>query len=326
MAKASRHVAILESIFGEDLVEQAVLEPRGFEVSYHHTHTAEEIIAAAQGACGILLETVHITPRVLDALPECRVVSRYGVGIDTIDVDACTAHGVAVMNVPDYCMDEVAEHALALALALSRGIVLYDRDIRQGGWINDRHGVRTLIGRNFGIVGFGRIGKAAAWRAAALGMNVLAYDLKPIPLPGVRVTFTNSLEELLPQVDVLSLHVPLTPQTRDLIGSREMALMKRSAILINTARGPVVNQDALVDALQRGIIAGAGTDVHTTEPIPPGSPLLSAPNLIVTPHMAYYSSEAQLKMRQMVAANVADFFEGKGEDHIVNGIRFSGSR
>jgi D-3-phosphoglycerate dehydrogenase len=321
MSNTTRRVAILETIFGEADIERAALAPRGYDVSYHHVFDEDEVIAAGRGACGILLETAHITPRVMDALPECKVYSRYGVGVDTIEVDAATERGIAVMNVPDYCMDEVAEHAIALAFALTRGVAAHDRGIRQGKWLIERHGVRTLVGRTFGIVGFGRIGKAVAWRAAALGMNVMAYDLQPVPLPGVRVKFAASLEELLPQVDVLSLHVPLNAHTRDLIGAPQLALMKHDAILVNTARGAVVNQAALVDALTRGLISGAAADVHTTEPIPSDSPLLSAPNLVLTPHMAFYSPEAQLKMRRMVAENIADFFDGKGEDHIVNGIR-----
>jgi D-3-phosphoglycerate dehydrogenase len=317
----SKRVAILESIFGNADIERSALEPRGYEVSYHATRTEDEIIEAGRGACALLVETVDITGRVLDALPEVRVVSRYGVGVDTIDVEAATARNVAVMNVPDYCMDEVAEHAIALMFALSRGVVQHDRLVRQGVWLTDRHGVRTLVGRKLGIVGFGRIGKATAWRAAGLGMDILAYDLQPVPLPGVRVKFTASLAELLPQVDVLTLHVPLNATTRNLIGARELALMMPHATLINTARGPVVNQEALVDALQRGQISAAALDVQTAEPIPPDSPLLRAPNLVLTPHIAYYSPEAQRKMRYMVAENVADFFDGKGEGHIVNRIQ-----
>ena len=323
MSNTTRRVAILETIFGEADIERAALEPRGYEVTYHHVFSEDEVIAVGKGACGILLETAHITPRVMDALPECKVYSRYGVGVDTIDVEAATPRGIAVMNVPDYCMDEVAEHAIAMAFALSRGIVENDRNVQQGKWFLERHGVRTLVGRTIGIVGFGRIGKAVGWRAAALGMNVMVYDQQPVPLPGVRVKFTSSLEELLPQVDVLSLHVPLNSHTRDLIGAAQLALMKPEAILVNTARGAVVNQAALVDALTRGLISGAAADVHTTEPIPADSPLLTAPNLILTPHMAFYSPESQLKMRRLVAENIADFFDGKGEDHVVNGIRYS---
>jgi len=317
----SKRVAILESIFGNADMERAVLEPRGYEVSYHHAHSEDEVIEAGRGAVGLLLETAHITQRIFDALPEVRVVSRYGVGYDTIDVAAATARNVAVMNVPDYCMDEVAEHAIALMFALSRGVVMHDAAIRQGGWLTSRYGIRTLAGRKIGIVGFGRIGKAVAWRAAALGMDVLIYDPKPAPLPGLRAVFVNSLHDLLPQVDVVTLHVPLLASTHGLIGAAEFALMKRDAILVNTARGAVVDPAALVDALQRGLISGAAADVHAIEPITPNSPLLTAPNLILTPHIAWYSQESQIRMRQYVAANVADFFDGKGGDHVVNGIR-----
>lgn len=322
MSNTKRRVAILESIFGNADIERAALEPRGFEVSYHHVFSEDEIIAAARGASGILLEAAHITPRVLDALPDVRVISRYGVGYDTIDVEAATARGVAVMNVPDYCMDEVAEHAIALMFALSRGVVEHNHVVRNGGWVTNRYGVRALVGRNFGIVGLGRIGKAAAWRAAALGMNVLAYDINPVPLPGVRVKFTTSLEELLAQSDVVSLHVPLIATTRNLIGAIEFAVMKRDAILINTARGAVVNQEALVEALRNERIGGAAADVHTTEPIPADSPLFGLPHFIITTHIAYHSPDSQIKLRHMVAENIADFFDGKGETHIVNGIRY----
>jgi D-3-phosphoglycerate dehydrogenase len=317
----SKRVAILESIFGNADIERAALEPRGYEVSYHHAHTEDEVIEAGKGACGLLLETARITPRIYDALPEVRVVSRYGVGYDTIDVAAATARNVAVMNVPDYCMDEVAEHAIALMFALSRGVVAHDNVLRQGGWLTSRAGVRVLAGRTFGIVGFGRIGKAIAWRAAALGMNVMIYDPVPVPLPGLRATFVNSLQDLLPQVDVLTLHVPLNSSTRGLIGAAEFALMKRDAILVNTARGAVVDPVALIDALNRGLISGAAADVHAVEPIPADSPLFTTPNLILTPHIAWYSPESQIRMRRFVAENVADFFDGKGETHIVNGIR-----
>jgi D-3-phosphoglycerate dehydrogenase len=317
----SQRVAILESIFGDADIERAELEARGYSVTYHNAHREEEIIAVSQGACGLLLETAQITGRVLDALPGVRVLSRYGVGVDTIDVDAATARNVAVMNVPDYCMDEVAEHAVALMFALSRGVPVHDQALHSGGWAINRHGVRALVGRTLGIVGYGRIGKAVAWRAAGLGMNIRVYDQQPIPLPGVRATFVNSLHELLPQVDVLTLHVPLNSSTRGLIGAREFSLMKPDAILVNTARGAVVDEAALVDALQRSLISGAAADVYSNEPIPAGSPLLSAPHLILTPHMAWYSPESQARMRRMVAENIADFYEGKGEGHIVNGVR-----
>lgn len=317
----SKRVAILESIFGNADIERAALEPRGYEVSYHHAHTEDEIIAAGKGAVGLLLETAHITPRIFDALPEVRVVSRYGVGYDTIDVPAATARNVAVMNVPDYCMDEVAEHAIALMFSLTRGVVAHDRAVRQGGWITERYGVRTVAGRRMGIVGFGRIGHAVAWRAAALGMDVLVYDPAPMPLPGVRAVFTQSLDELLAQADVVTLHVPLTAGTRGMMGAAEFARMKRDAILINTARGPVVDTAALIEALQKRLISAAAADVQSTEPLPPDSPLLRAPNLVLTPHIAWYSPESQLRMRRMVAENVADFFDGKGDSHIVNQVR-----
>jgi D-3-phosphoglycerate dehydrogenase / 2-oxoglutarate reductase len=203
---------------------------------------------------------------------------------------------------------------------LSRGITYHDREQRRGVWLTGKPGMRTLVGRTLGIVGFGRIGKAVAWRAAGLGMDVMAYDIAPAPLPGVRVKFAASLHELLPQVDVLTLHVPLNASTRGLIGAREFALMKRDAILVNTARGAVVDQAALIEALRSGQIVAAAGDVHAPEPLQPDSPLLALPTYVATPHIGYYSPESQQRLRIMVAQNIVDYFAGKGRDHIVNDV------
>jgi len=314
-------ISIVQSDFGSDDVERPVITSRGFECRWHNAQTTEAIIAAGQGAAGVLVEWVDITDEILAAWPECKVVCRYGVGYDNVDHEAAARRGIAVMNVPDYCPDEVAEHAIALMFSVSRNIVRNNDEVRRGEWRSSFSGFHTLTGKTFGIVGFGRIGKATARRAAGLGMRVMAYDINPVPLPGLDVAFTNSLEELLPRADVLSLHVPLTPLTRRMIDASKLALMKKDAILVNTARGPVVVQQDLADALMQGRLAGAGLDVHEVEPLPMDAPIRQCPNIVLTSHMAFYSPDSLIRMRSWTAQNAADFLSGIDNGRIVNGVR-----
>ena len=316
-------ITIVQSDFGNDDIERPVITSRGFDCRWYNAQTTDAIIAAGQGAAGILIEWINVTDEILAGWPDCKVVARYGVGYDNVDHEAAAKRGIAVMNVPDYCLDEVAEHAIAMMFSISRSIVRNNDEMRRGEWRTPTSfsGFRTLAGKTFGIVGFGRIGKSVAKRAAGLGMRVMAYDIKPAPLPGLDVTFTNSLEELLPQVDVLSLHVPLTPLTRRMIDSSKLALMKKDAILVNTARGPVVVQQDLADALLRGHLAGAGLDVHEVEPVPMDAPIRQCPNVILTMHMAFYSPDSLIRMRSWTAQNAADFLNGIDNGRIVNGIK-----
>lgn len=314
-------ITLVQSDFADDLLERGIVESNGFTLHSYRDQDTPTIIANGRGAAGILVEWVQITDEILSHWPDCRVVCRYGVGYDNVDVEAATRRGIAVMNVPDYCVDEVAEHAIALTLALSRNIVGNNAALRRGVWRASFSGFRTLTGKTFGIVGFGRIGKSVARRAAALGMRVMAYDIKPAPLPGLDVTFTDSLEELLPQADVLSLHVPLTPLTRHMIDARRIALMKPDAILVNTARGPVVVQEDLAAALQRGYLWGAGLDVHEVEPPPMDAPIRACSNAILTMHMAFYSPDSLIRMRSYTAQNAVDFLKGIDNGRVVNGIK-----
>lgn len=316
-------ISIVQSDFGNDDVERPVITARGFECRWHNAQTPEAIIEAGRGAAGVLVEWASITDDILAEWPDCKVVARYGVGYDNVDIVAAARRGIAVMNVPDYCLDEVAEHAIALMFGVSRSIVRNNDELRRGEWRASFCGFRTLAGKTFGIVGFGRIGKATARRAAGLGMRVMAYDITPVPLPGLEVTFTSSLEELLTQADVLSLHVPLTPLTRGMIDASKLALMKRDAILVNTARGPVVVQQDLADALMRGHLAGAGLDVHEVEPLPMDAPIRQCPNVILTTHMAFYSPESLIRMRSWTAQNAVDFLSGIDNGRIVNGVSVS---
>ncbi len=270
--------------------------------------TEDDLIALAHDADALLISSREpITRRVIEALPRCRVISRYAVGIDHIDLDAAAERGIVVTHVPDYCTAEVADHALALILALNRRIVELDTSLRQGAWVKHSYHTRRILRGpvpplrelTLGLVGLGRIGRAVADRARPFGLRLVATDpyVDPAVFEDYGVT-PLALDELLQQADIVSLHCPLTPETRGLIGERALSLMKPSAVLVNTARGPVVDIPAVTAALQERRIAGAALDVADPEPLPEDSPLYRLPNVILTPHAAYYSERSVEIVRQ----------------------------
>ena len=241
------------------------------------------------------------------ALPALRVVGTPTVGFDHIDVEAAEARGIAVVSVPDYCTQEVADHTVAMLYALVRGIVELDRQVARGSWEARGAGaLRTISGLRVGIVGLGRIGGAVATRLLALGAEVWAHDVLPVVREGVRFV---ELDELLGECDAVTLHVPLTRETRGLIGRRQLESMRAGALLVNTSRGSVVDVGAVLQALRAGQLGGAALDVLPEEP-PPAPPL--APNLIVTPHAAYYSEKSERLAYELCIARVRDVLAGPG--------------
>jgi D-3-phosphoglycerate dehydrogenase len=254
------------------------------------------------GVVGVL--TVPERPvgeELMERLPALRVIGTASVGFDHVDLEAAERRGVAVLSVPDYCTEEVADHTLALLYALLRGIVTLDRQVAGGRWDAKGAGaLRTLAGLRVGIVGLGRIGGAVATRLLALGAEVWAHDVAPVARDGVRLV---DLDELLEACDAVTLHVPLTRETRGLVGRLELASMRHGALLVNTARGAVVDVGAVLQALRSGRLGGAALDVPPQEP-PPMRPL--APNLIVTPHAAYYSEAAAERAFRLCVARVRD--------------------
>jgi D-3-phosphoglycerate dehydrogenase len=237
----------------------------------------------------------------MSQLPALRVVGTATVGFDHVDIEAAERRGVAVVSVPDYCTEEVADHTLALLFALLRGVVVLDRSVAGGAWDAKAGGpLRTLAELRVGIVGLGRIGGAVASRLLALGAEVWAHDVRPVARDGVRLV---ELDELLATCDAVTLHVPLTGETRGLLSSSAISSMRPDALLVNTSRGAVVDVDALVDALRGGRIGGAALDVLPHEP-PPAAPV--APNLILTPHAAYYSAAAEERSYRLCVARVRE--------------------
>ncbi|WP_152042475.1 C-terminal binding protein [Salinigranum salinum] len=256
------------------------------------------------------------------ALDECRVVARYGIGVDNIAVDAATERGIPVTNVPDYCLEEVSIHALTLYLALARGLKSYDADVADGGWDRDVAApIHRLSTRTVGVVGYGAIGRAVGERAAALGADVVASDpfLTADDVaddPAELVEFAALLE----QSDVVTVHSPLTPETRELFDADAFSRMNEDAYFVNVARGPIVDGDALLAAVDDGEIAGAGLDVFPEEPPAADDPLRDHPKVITTPHVAWYSEEANDQRRETVTAIVRSALTGGDIENVVNDV------
>jgi D-3-phosphoglycerate dehydrogenase len=269
--------------------------------------TGFEVVRAPEAdVVAVLTIGVPVRSELVEQLPALRVVGTATVGFDHIDIDAAEKRGVAVVSVPDYCTDEVADHTLGLLLALVRGIVELDRDVARGGWNAQAAGpLRTLAELRVGIVGLGRIGGAVATRLLALGVEVWASDVLPVARDGVRFV---ELDELLADCDAITLHVPLTRETRGLIGRAQIASMKRSALLVNTSRGAVVDVGAVLEALRARQLGGAALDVLPHEP-PPAAPV--APNLVLTPHAAYYSEAATKRAVTLAVARVREILSAE---------------
>ncbi len=305
--------------FPDIALERDLFARHGIDVEVAQCRTEEEVIAAASGCFGALLQYAPITERVVTALPRLGIVSRIGAGYDTIDTDACARHGVWVANSPDYGVGEVATHALGLALALMRNIVAYHRDIAAGKWHYLSSGpLRRAREMTLGIVGLGRIGKRTAHISRDVFRRVIAYD--PYLIDGdfpVYVERVHALGELAQQADVVSLHTPLTAETRGMINAAIFGAMRRGSFLVNTARGAVVALPDLLAALDAGILGGAGLDVLPEEPIPRNSPLLSDPRVVLTPHAAFFSLEAEQELRRKAAQNLITWLATGRPDYVV---------
>jgi D-3-phosphoglycerate dehydrogenase len=284
------------------------------------TKKPEEFLDAAKD-CDALLNTYAgpITAEVMSKMPKCRIIARYGIGVDTIDLEAATRAGIIVTNNPTYCIEEVAEHTMALLLACARKIAFYDRLVRSGRWeVPPGKPIYRLVGRTLGLVGFGNIARQVAVRAAAFGMRVLYADpfVKEgqFDAPGKKV----ELETLLSESDFVSLHPPLTPETRKLMNDAAFSRMKPSAFLINCSRGPVVDTEALVRALDAKRIAGCALDTTDPEPLPDPHPLRGRDNVIVAPHAAWYSEQAMAGLQAGAPGEVRRVLSGEWPVNVVN--------
>jgi D-3-phosphoglycerate dehydrogenase len=303
------------------VVEQTLYGAAGHELIVAAGKDEESLCAAAPGCAAITTCYARVTARVMDAAgPSLKHVARYGVGVDNIDIAAATARGILETNVPDYCIDEVSYQALAMALDLARRTTALDRAMRAGQWAPQAAGpIYRLRGRTFGILGLGRIGTASAAKAVAFGFTVLAHD--PYLTPdqaaqrGARLV---DLPTLLAESDIISLHAPLTPETHHIINADTLARMKPTAYLINTARGPLVDNDAVVAALRAGRLAGAGLDVQEGEPLPITHPLFTLDNVLLTPHVAFYAEESLVDLQRRCAEEVIRVLAGQPPRNPIN--------
>ena len=283
---------------------------------------SEATLAALAADCdGIMTCFAQVTPAVVRAAAKCRVISRYGVGVDNIAVDVATELGIPVTYVPDYCVDEVSDHVMALLLTWNRQVGFYDGVAKAGRWEGtpSPHPLTRLRGQTIGIVGFGRIGRAVADKARAFGLDVLVFDPylpTDAALPdGVSAT---TLDDLLAMSDYVTVHTPLNDETRGLIGATAFGLMKPSAYIINCARGPIIDEPALIDALRGGQIAGAGLDVMESSAPPADHPLFAMDNVIVTPHVAFLSQQSVLELEVRTAQATVDVLQGRMPEFLVN--------
>lgn len=267
---------------------------------------------AIQNADALLVRWLRITPTIIKSLRRCKIIIRYGVGTDNVDAEAATEAGIMVGHVPYYCTDEVSNHAIALWMACVRKVVSTHQRLAAGGWgINPAEKMWRSAGRTMGLIGLGNIGQATARKLQGWNMRVLAADpyVNPDRAAALGVTLVD-LQELLRHSDYVSLHVPLLPETRHLIGANEFALMKPGAILINTARGPIVDSGALIDALDSGKIAAAALDVFEEEPPPADAPVRKHPAILLTDHVAWYSEESEAELKRTVAEDAVRVCKG----------------
>ncbi len=301
-----------ETVLRDEADAEAIVAPNGDETT---------LAALAADVDAIMTCFAQVTPAVLRAAPKCVAVGRFGVGVDNIAVDTATELGMAVTYVPDYCVDEVSDHAMALLLGWNRRVALFDNAVKRDGWGSVPLTMRMmrLRGKTLGVVGFGRIGQAVAQKALAFGFRILAHDPYMTPeqcaLRGARRA---DLDTLLRESDFVTLHSPLVPETENMIGARELALMKRDALLINCARGALIDEDALHHALTTGEIAAAALDVMADDHPPADHPLLALDNIIITPHVAFFSQEATLELERRAAREVACVLNGVMPDNLVN--------
>lgn len=308
-------VVISDQVFPSVDIERALLADidATLEVA---SGTVEEVLEVARDADAVLNTYLPWTEDSIQRLERCRIIARYGIGVDNVDLDAAREAGIIVTNVPDYSVEEVATHALGLILASLRKVMPADSSVRAGVWgVDNFRPIHRLSTLTVGLLGYGRIARKIAAPLETLGATIVAHD--PYLQPGPEMPPLLTFDELLAEADIVSLHLPLTDETRGVIGKTALEGMKDGAILVNTSRGPLVELEALAEALRSGKLSAAALDVFEQEPIDPGR-IEDIPNLIVTPHMAYYSEEALQESQRKAATQVVKALTGQPCDYQVN--------
>jgi glycerate dehydrogenase len=290
----------------------------------HDRTPVNQIVARAQGAPIVLTNKAPLPAATLEQLPELRYIGVAATGYNVVDIAAAKQRGIPVTNIPTYGTDSVAQHTIALLLTMARQVSLHNDAVQRGEWSRNADWCFTLTpiieltGRTLGVVGFGRIGEAVARIAAAMGMKIITDKANPptVPTPGYEVELVD-LDTLFARSDAITLHCPLTPQTQHMVNAARLAKMKPGAIILNTSRGPLIDNMALAQALRSGKLGGAGLDVLDVEPPPANHPLLGVPRCLITPHIAWYAVEARRRLLGVLADNVKAFLAGKPQN-VVN--------
>ena len=316
-------VAVTDYTFASLDVERAVLEPLGCRVVGPAAKSERALIELVADADAVITQFATIDAAAIAAMRRARVIVRYGIGVDNVDLAAASAQGIPVCNVPDYCIDEVADHTLALILALTRQILPHRDRVRGGRWESGAplSSMRALKELTVGVIGFGRIGRAVVARLRPFQCALLVSD--PI-VPRERIELAGGtavgLADLLRSADLVTLHCPSSPDTRRMINRETLATMKPGALLVNVGRGDLVETQAMIDALRDGRLGAAALDVCDPEPVPADSPLLTMDNVILTPHIASASVPAVSALRNSVAQTVANAVRGEDLPNVVNGL------
>lgn len=316
-------VAVTDHVFPNLEPTKQVLSELHADLKLAQATTPEAILDVAREADGVIVCYAKMPASVIEQLKKCKVMARTGIGVDNVDIDAASRKGIVVTNVPEYCEDEVSDHAMAMLLTLVRKIPFANKRAHAGKWetgaVNPIHRLR---GRTLGLVGLGKIPKLVAAKAQAFGLHVQTYDpYIPAQAAAKLGVKSVSLPELLSTSDYVSIHAPLTPETKNMFNADAFRQMKRGALLVNTARGPLVDVEALVDALAAGQLAGAALDVLPTEPPPVDSRLLGRDDVILTPHIGFYSEESMIDLQTKAAQQVALVLSGKEPRYPVNKIK-----
>lgn len=320
LPKAGKRVLITDYAWNSLDRERKVLAKVGATLVSAKTGDEDELAMLAANVEGILTCWKRVSQRVIQNAPRCVAIARYGIGLDNIDVSFATQSGIIVTHVPSYCVEEVAEHAMALLVSLARKVTFYDRAIKRGVYnLQSETPLYRISGKTLGILGFGKIAKVLCRKAASFGLKILVCNprLRKSELAGYAVEAVG-LQELLGRSDFISIHVPLTPETRHLFNLDSFRQMKSSAFLINTSRGDIIDTNALLIALDEGLIAGAGLDVLAKEPPVPNDPLILHPRTIITPHAAFNSEESLQELQETVAQQMADVLSGRLPPFVVN--------
>lgn len=315
-------VAVTDSGFPDLEQEKNILQPLGFAFAEGQCRTASEVAALCRYADAVLTQWAPVTAEAIESFEKCRVIVRYGIGVDNVDLEAAKRKNIPVVNIPDYAIQEVADHTLSLMLAIVRKIPQVVQRVRDGIWeISPCRPIVGLQDKTIGLAGFGNIAKAVLKRAVSFGLKAIAYDPyvdeSAMAEWGVEKV---DWETLLARSDFLSVHMPLTPTTKRMLNEEAFGKMKPTSYLVNTSRGGTVDTEALIDALRDGKIAGAAVDVLEQEPIAPDSPLLKMDNCLVTSHCAWYSESSLLRLQEYAALEIKRLFSGERLLHVVNGV------